>query len=96
MAENTRMRIHVAGRVQGVLFRQSAKVRALELGLTGWAKNLLDGTVEIIVEGPKDKADEFVEWAQHGPLLASVEKADIAREEYKGEFEGFIVREFGF
>ncbi|MBI1377750.1 MAG: acylphosphatase [Frankiales bacterium] len=42
----------VSGRVQGVGFRWWTRARALELGLTGWARNLDDGRVEVVAEGP--------------------------------------------
>lgn len=93
---NTRKHLLISGRVQGVLFRQHARAKALELGLTGWAKNLLDGKVEIVVEGQKDKVAEFMKWAKKGPALARVEHVEIAEEEYAGEFESFLIREFGF
>jgi len=94
--QNTRFHLLISGRVQGVLFRQGARAKALELGLTGFAKNLLDGKVEIIVEGTKEKVKEFIEWTNKGPGLARVDNAEMAEEEYTGEFEGFVVREFGF
>ena len=59
--QNTRFHLLISGRVQGVLFRQGARAKALELGLTGFAKNLLDGKVEIIVEGPKEKVKEIID-----------------------------------
>ena len=93
--QNTRFHLLISGRVQGVLFRQGARAKALELGLTGFAKNLLDGKVEIIVEGPKEKVKEFIEWTNKGPGLARVDNAEMAEEEYTGEFEGFVAREFG-
>lgn len=94
--KNARFHLLISGRVQGVLFRQHARTKALEFGLTGFAKNLLDGKVEIVVEGPKEKIEEFAEWAKRGPLLARVDNVETAEEGYIGEFEGFVVREFGF
>ena len=94
--QNTRFHLLVSGRVQGVLFRHSARSKALEFGLTGFAKNLIDGKVEIVVEGPKEKAEVFVEWARKGSTLARVDNVETAEEEYTGEFEGFVAREFGF
>ncbi len=92
------IRIHlvVSGRVQGVLFRQSARAKALELGLSGWAHNLLDGTVEIVCEGDKEHVGKFVSWCKRGPSLAKVEHIDVSFEVYKGEWKDFEVREFGF
>ena len=94
--QNTRFHLLISGRVQGVLFRKSAREKALELGVTGWAKNVLDGKVEIMVEGPKEKVEEFIGWAQKGPSFARVDGVEVAEEEVKGEFEGFVAREFGF
>ncbi len=90
------MQFLVSGRVQGVLFRQSARAKALELKLTGFAKNLLDGKVEIVVEGEKEKVQEFAEWVKQGPPLAKVENVEIVKEEYTGEFKDFDIHEFGF
>ena len=94
--KSVRFHLLVLGRVQGVLFRQHARAKALDLGLTGFAKNLIDGKVEIVVEGPKEKVKEFVKWAKEGSLLSRVDKVEMAEEEYTGEFDNFLVREFGF
>ena len=94
--KNIRSHLLVSGRVQGVLFRQHTRGKALELGVTGWAKNLIDGKVEIVVEGEKEKVEEFVAWIKQGPPLSRVENIEIAEESHTGEFEGFVVREFGF
>jgi acylphosphatase len=96
MTKMIRVHLLISGRVQGVLFRQHARAKALELGLTGWVKNFLDGKVEIVVEGEQDKIKEFVKWAKQGSPLARVENIEIAEEEYTGEFKEFLVREFGF
>jgi len=91
MEEKTRVHILVSGRVQGVLFRQNARARALELGLKGWARNLLDNRVEIVAEGEKEKIKQFIEWCQKGPSLAKVEHVDVIKEEYTGELENFTI-----
>jgi acylphosphatase len=96
MEEKTRVHILVSGRVQGVLFRQNARARALELGLKGWARNLLDNRVEIVAEGEKEKIKRFIEWCQRCPSLAKVEHVDVIKEEYTGELENFTIWEFGF
>jgi acylphosphatase len=76
-------RFWVSGRVQGVGFRFSARHRALELGLSGYARNLADGRVELLAQGESTRIDAFAEWLQHGPPLARVERvqrepADVA------------------
>jgi acylphosphatase len=74
MSKQLCMRFYVAGRVQGVWFRASAQQEATRLGLTGWAKNLPDGRVEVVACGEQDKLAILHEWLKHGPLLAKVEK----------------------
>lgn len=87
-----RVHIFVSGRVQGVFFRHNTKKKALELGLTGWVKNLPDGRVEAVFEGERDKIDKILEWAKKGPFLAKVEKLDVKEEDYKGEFDDFEIK----
>lgn len=86
-----RIRILVRGRVQGVFFRASTQERAEELGLTGWVRNLADGTVEAVAEGSRDKLDKLVEWCRTGPPKARVTDVDIKSEPRTGEFEGFSI-----
>jgi len=96
MQENVRARIIVSGRVQGVFFRKHAQDKAKELGLTGWAHNTVDGKVEIVAEGKKEKIDEFLEWCRQGSSLAKVDGVEVDYEDVKGEFDDFTIREFGF
>jgi acylphosphatase len=62
----------VNGRVQGVFYRQSAQDRAASLGLSGWVRNLPDGTVELQASGSKDKVEQLIEWCKSGPPRAVV------------------------
>jgi acylphosphatase len=55
-----RLTVWVRGRVQGVGFRWWVRARALELGLVGWAANLDDGRVEVVVEGPRSSCDQLL------------------------------------
>ena len=87
-----RARIIVHGIVQGVFFRANTVKAARDLGLKGYAKNMPDGTVEIVAEGPKDKIDELIEFCKKGPEAAEVSKIDIRFEKPKNEFDGFEVR----
>ncbi|HTD28308.1 MAG TPA: acylphosphatase [Xanthomonadaceae bacterium] len=64
----------VSGRVQGVGFRASARHRALELGLVGYARNLADGRVEAFAQGNREAIDIFAQWLNHGPPLARVDE----------------------
>ncbi len=65
-------RFRVTGRVQGVYFRQSARLEAERLAITGLARNLPDGSVEVIAHGPRAALDTFREWLHRGPTTARV------------------------
>ena len=85
-----RVRVFVDGRVQGVGFRVGAYREATRLGVAGWARNLPDGRVEAVYEGPRDAVEEMLAWTRHGPLGARVTDVAIHDEEPKGE-RGFGV-----
>jgi len=66
-------RFVVSGKVQGVFFRASTKQHALSLGLSGYAKNLADGSVEVFAVGELREVSELEQWLWHGPPTARVE-----------------------
>jgi acylphosphatase len=66
------VRCTVAGRVQGVFFRASAREEALRLGLAGHARNLPDGRVEVLVCGASEAVNGLREWLRRGPAQAEV------------------------
>lgn len=72
-----RVRAVVAGRVQGVWYRESCRREAERLGVTGWARNLPDGRVEIEAQGRRAAVDALVTWAHNGPRLAIVESVAV-------------------
>jgi acylphosphatase len=78
----------IGGEVQGVGFRMNARAAALRLGLSGFARNLPDGRVEVEFEGADDAADEFIGWLSHGPRYATVESIEVAELEPTGT-DGF-------
>ncbi|MCF7984854.1 MAG: acylphosphatase [Thiohalocapsa sp.] len=82
------MRCTVAGRVQGVFFRASAREEALRLGLTGYARNLPDGRVEVMACGDADALGAMREWLRHGPPQADVSGVACEPVEPRG-FAGF-------
>ena len=87
-----RAHLRVHGRVQGVSFRLSAQECALALGLTGWVRNLADGSVEALAEGPSAKLTEWVDWCRHGPTAARVQTLEtLALGPASGEFVTFQV-----
>ena len=66
------VRCLVSGRVQGVFFRASARAKALELGVTGWARNLPDGRVEVLACGAEQALAALRDWLWAGPPQARV------------------------
>jgi acylphosphatase len=78
--------------VQGVFFREFTRRRALALGLTGYVKNLRDGTVETIAEGPSKSLEQLLEQLRVGPPSARVDRVDHKWEDHSGEFDRFEVR----
>lgn len=67
----------MAGRVQGVFYRASARHRASELGVTGYARNLADGRVEVLACGPSEAVEAFCAWLWQGPPAAHVTSVDV-------------------
>jgi acylphosphatase len=65
-------RFRVRGVVQGVYFRASTQTMARDLGISGYAKNCRDGTVEVLACGTEDAIAELNAWLQHGPPMADV------------------------
>ncbi len=94
MANGDRERAHVyiSGNVQGVFFRGSTSEKANELGLNGWVKNMPDGRVEALFEGPSDAVEEMLDWCKEGPAQASVEDVSAEIEEPAEDLKGFEVR----
>lgn len=81
----------VHGRVQGVSFRQFILLRALELGVTGWVRNLPDGSVEGMFEGSEAAVNALVEWCSTGPPSARVDRLEVRKGTYRGENDTFII-----
>ena len=88
------MRAHmqVSGRVQGVYFRAWAAREAVRRGLTGWVRNLPDGSVEAVAEGPRADLEAFASCFRSGPPGAAVLSVDTRWSAATGEFETFDVR----
>lgn len=82
--------VFVAGRVQGVAFRWATRERAAELGLSGWVRNLMDGRVEVWIEGEPAPVDELVTWLRRGPPPARVTRIEV-REAVARGLSGFTV-----
>ncbi|NEQ47641.1 MAG: acylphosphatase [Leptolyngbya sp. SIOISBB] len=81
----------VSGLVQGVGFRYHTQTEATRLGLTGYVKNLPDGTVEIVAEGSSPAVTQLLEWSKQGPPAAQVKQVDITYGSANGEFARFAI-----
>lgn len=93
MESNVRARLLISGRVQGVAFRWHTRRTAQRCGVAGWVRNLPDGRVEAVAEGPPRPVNDFIEWCRKGPPAAQVDTLDIRWEDYSGRFgEAFDIR----
>lgn len=82
----------ITGFVQGVGYRKFVKHEAVKLGLTGWVRNLPDGSVEALVQGEKEKIEILIGKCRKGPFLSEVEKVDVVWEDKKEIFSDFSIR----
>ena len=89
--KNIRVHLIVEGRVQGVWYRDSTRIRATELEVKGWVRNMSDGSVEIIAEGPEENIRKFIEWCHEGPPYAVVTKITQTPQEFRNEFDLFNI-----
>jgi acylphosphatase len=90
--DRARLRAVVHGRVQGVSFRYYTQRRASSLDLTGYVRNLWDGTVEVVAEGPRETVDELLAFLRVGPRAAFVTQVDTEWPAPTGAFIDFEVR----
>ena len=88
-----RISLTVKGRVQGVYFRASAVQQARHLGLTGWVMNHHDGSVEVVAEGRSENIEELIAWCRQGPPGARVDEVDVQRQDSRGEFSEFRIKQ---
>jgi acylphosphatase len=78
MTELIARRCHVSGRVQGVFYRASTRERARALGLTGYARNLDDGRVEVLACGEPAAVAQLCRWLWQGSPASQVSGVEIA------------------
>lgn len=83
--------ILVEGEVQGVGFRSFAQRHATRLRLTGYAKNLPDGRVEVEVEGDREKIEELIQRLRQGPSLSRVAEVGVSWKEPSNRFGDFLI-----
>ena len=81
----------VSGRVQMVMFRDFTCRKARKVGVTGFVRNVPDGTVEVVAQGPKGNLDELIEHLRKGPFLAKVVSAEVEWRPTTRDYEGFEI-----
>lgn len=91
MADRTRAHVYVSGRVQGVYYRASTDEAARERDIDGWVRNLEDGRVEAVFEGPRETVESMVEWCHAGSPAAVVDDVDVEYSDPE-QVEGFEIR----
>ena len=85
MESELRLDLVIQGRVQGVGYRYSAKMKAESLGIRGSVQNLRDGSVFVTAQGAKEAMENFVRWCYKGPpgaIIKNIEKVQGKREEF--------------
>lgn len=87
-----RVHLLIAGLVQGVFYRASTEATARELGLAGWVRNLPDGRVEVLAEGPREALERLVAWCHQGPPHARVSGVEAAWNSPQGDLGPFAQR----
>jgi acylphosphatase len=90
MSDRLTLHLTIRGRVQGVGYRYSMASEAGRLGLSGWVRNRRDGSVEAVVQGPRDAVEAMRRWASQGPPSAVVSGVEATPAE--GDFERFDTR----
>jgi len=88
--ETVRCHVWVEGRVQGVWFRGATREQARRHGVAGWARNLADGRVEAVFEGPREAVAALVAFCGQGPPAARVDHVERRDEPPEG-LEGFEI-----
>jgi acylphosphatase len=83
--------VFVSGDVQGVFFRAEARNRARRAGVAGWVRNLPDGRLEAVFEGPGEAVESLIDWCRHGPAGADVQEVEVSDEDPEG-LDAFEVR----
>ncbi|AUG47559.1 acylphosphatase [Haloarcula taiwanensis] len=87
----TRAHVFVSGRVQGVYYRATTRERAQDRDVDGWVRNLDDGRVEAVFEGPEADVEAMVEFCHEGSERANVTGVEVEYGDPEG-IEGFEVK----
>ena len=91
-SEMQRVHVWVKGRVQGVGFRAFVQQNGVQIGLTGWVRNVGYNTVEAVAEGTEEQIKLFLEMIKRGPSISRVDESREEWEQMTGEFDVFGVK----
>lgn len=92
MTDLVSLHANVYGRVQGVFFRAFVLKWAKHLDLSGYVRNLANGSVEVMVEGERSKVNELLDYVKTGPPSATVNKVVTRWAQYSGDYQSFSIR----
>jgi acylphosphatase len=79
----------ISGRVQGVYYRGTTVMRAREMGIRGYARNLPDGRVEVLAQGEDAAVAAFIQWLWIGSIAARVTAVEVRDASLTQPLEGF-------
>ena len=91
-AEILRVHVWMQGRVQAVGFRAFVQQNSMQIGVTGWVRNVGYNTVEAVAEGTKEQIEDFLRIVKRGPVASRVEDWREEWEQVTGEFVSFRVK----
>lgn len=89
---NVAAKLRITGGVQGVWYRGSTAEQAVKLGISGWVRNMPDGSVTAYLEGPKETLQQLIGWCHEGPRFARVDNVEVDWLDATGKFQTFDVR----
>jgi len=89
--EKIRLELNLRGRVQGVFFRSFLQEKAQQFNIAGSAKNEQDGSLTVIIEGTKQKIDQFIPYLLQGPKYGEVYELTLKRAKSQN-LEGFQIK----
>ncbi len=89
--QKRRVRVRIRGMVQGVCFRAFARDAAIKEEVTGWVRNLWDGSVEALFEGDAGDVERMIAWCHKGSPYGFVDQVEVKEEVYEGSFDRFEV-----
>lgn len=86
-----RIHVYISGRVQGVYFRDYTRQEAENLKIKGWVRNLADGRVEAVFEGPEKNLRTMIDWCHKGSPRSHVDNVEVLRETQEENYTHFSI-----